>query len=155
MSNNESIGEVNYMTQTLGANEIDIELDRVRLLHETQQLRHFASRNITWELLLVIYELEGIGDYGINDYIDKLQTMKTTRLTIQNFVKDRINEGSLIVTSSNKKSRKTLLLSQKLRDELEEYFQWTTRINNSGISTIRKEKVNRPNLNGALQDERI
>jgi hypothetical protein len=153
MSKNESIVEVFYMTQTLGANEI--ELDRVRLLHETQQLRHFVSRNITWELLLVIYELEGIGDYGINDYIDKLQTMKTTRLTIQNFVKDRINEGSLIVTSSNKKSRKTLLLSQKLRDELEAYFQWTTRINNSGISTIRKEKVNRPNLNGALQDERI
>lgn len=135
------IAEVFYMPQTLGAN--DIELNRVRLLHETQQLRHFVSRSITWELLLVIYELEGIGDYGINDYIDKLQTMKTTRLTIQNFVKDRIHEGSLIVTSSNKRSRKTLILSPKLREELEAYFEWITEINSSVISTIRKETANR------------
>ena len=62
--------------------------------------------------------------------------------------------GLMFAQDINKKSRKTLLLSQKLRDELEEYFQWTTRINNSDRSTIRKEKVNRPNLNGALQDER-
>lgn len=101
-----------------------LELERVRLLQDTQYLRHFASRNATWELLLIIYVLEGNGDYGINDYIDRLKTMRTTRLTIQNFIKDRFQEGSLLVTESNKKSRKTLTLSDKLRKELEDYFEW-------------------------------
>ena len=101
-----------------------IELERVRLLQDTLYLRHFASRNSTWELLLIIYVLEANGDYGINDYIDRLKTLRTTRLTIQNFIKDRLQEGSLIVTESNKKSRKTLALSDKLRNELEDYFAW-------------------------------
>jgi hypothetical protein len=52
--------------------------------------------------------------------------MRTTRLTIQNFIKDRIQEGSLVVTASNKKSRKTLALGEQLKSELEEYFRWIT-----------------------------
>lgn len=100
------------------------ELERVRFLQDTLYLRHFASRSSTWELLLVVCALDGDGDFGINDYIDNLKTMRTTRLTIQNFIKDRIEEGSLVVANSNKKSRKTLQLSSKLRSELEDYFQW-------------------------------
>jgi hypothetical protein len=73
---------------------------------------------------MIIYELEANGDYGINDYIDRLKTLRTARLTIQNFIKDRLQEGSLIVTKSNKKSRKTLALSDELRNELEDYFAW-------------------------------
>lgn len=139
------------MPQMIGAHEV--ELERVRLLHETQYLRHFVSRSITWELLLVIYELEGIGDYGINDYIDQLKTMRTTRLTIQNFIKDRINERSLIVTTSNKKSRKTLLLSQKLRDELEAYFVWMTSIDVSDLPVTAENVIRMPNESGAVRDD--
>ena len=112
----------------------ELELERVRLLHDTAFLRHFVLRSITWELLMVIYHLEGVGSYGINDYIDQLKTMRTTRLTIQNFIKHRIQEGSLIVIESNKKSRKTLALSPGLKQELEQYFSW---LNGQGLSSQR------------------
>jgi hypothetical protein len=112
------------MHMTANRSNHALELERIRFLNGTAFLRHFASRNATWELLWIILELEANGDYGISDYIDRLKTLRTTRLTIQNFIKDRLQEGSLIVTESNKKSRKTLALSEALKIELKDYFSW-------------------------------
>ncbi|MDB2423694.1 hypothetical protein N9X05_17305, partial [Paracoccaceae bacterium] len=65
---------------------------------------------------------EGNTGFGINDYIDKMETRKVTRLTVQRFIKSRIMEGDLIEIKGTKKSRKTLLLSQNLMNTLDVYF---------------------------------
>lgn len=100
------------------------ELKRIRYINGTHILKKFSSNMSHWELLMIIYNLNGNPSYGINDYIDKLQTMRTTRLTLQNFIKDRVNDGSLIVVKSAKKSRKTLSLSALLADELNIFIEW-------------------------------
>lgn len=102
--------------------EVVKELQLFRRGARKRRLTPFFSRASTWELLLVIARLDGNGAYGINDYIDQLETLQATRLTIQSFIKDRISEGSLIVIAGNKRSRKTLKLSQELRKELDEYL---------------------------------
>lgn len=102
--------------------EIAKELQLFRHNARKRLLTPFFSRATTWELLLVIAKLDGNGAYGINDYIDQLETLQTTRLTIQNFIKDRISEGSLVIVKGNKRSRKTLNLSPDLREELDKYF---------------------------------
>ncbi|MDA9822116.1 hypothetical protein N9C56_06290 [Paracoccaceae bacterium] len=75
-----------------------------------------------WELLMIIGQLEGNTGFGINDYIDKMETRKVTRLTVQRFIKSRIMEGDLIEIKGTKKSRKTLVLSQNLMNTLDVYF---------------------------------
>ena len=49
-----------------------------------------------WELLMIIGQLDGNTSFGINDYIDMMQTRKVTRLTVQRFIKSRILAGDLI-----------------------------------------------------------
>lgn len=103
-------------------NKIAEELRFVRRYAKRPLMAPFLSRLTTLELLLVIADLDGNGEYGINDYIDRLETLQTTRLTIQNFIKDRVAEESLIVVEGKKRSRKTLKLSPDLRKELDEYL---------------------------------
>lgn len=98
------------------------ERKRLESVKSSNRLKR-CSTNIThWELLLLIYELDGDPQYGINDYIDALTTLRATRLTIQNFIKDRIEDGDFEVAPSIKRSKKTLVLSDELRVELEKYL---------------------------------
>ena len=71
---------------------------------------------------MIIGQLEGNTGFGINDYIDKMETRKVTRLTVQRFIKSRIMEGDLVEIKGAKKSRKTLVLSQNLMNTLDVYF---------------------------------
>ena len=75
-----------------------------------------------WELLMIIGQLDGNTSFGINDYIDMMQTRKVTRLTVQRFIKSRILAGDLIEVKGAKKSRKTLGLSQSLEEAINLYF---------------------------------
>jgi hypothetical protein len=100
----------------------DVELQRIRATSRSKILRPFFQRVETWELLLIIRDLEGDGSYGIEDYLDRLQTLKFTRITMRNFIKDRIAEASLIAVVGDKKSRKSLILSNELRANLNGYF---------------------------------
>ena len=99
-----------------------VELGRIRVSSKSKILRPFFQRVETWELLLIVYALEGDGTYGIEDYLDRLQTLKFTRITMRNFIKDRIAEGSFFAMQGEKKSRKSLMLSDELRASLEAYF---------------------------------
>ena len=102
---------------------IALELSRVRFIGSSKMLRPFVQRLETWEFLLIVYALSGDGRYGIEDYLDQLQTLKCTRLTMRNFVRDRIAEGALVVVNADKKSRKSLAISEELGRELEESFK--------------------------------
>ena len=75
-----------------------------------------------WELLLTIADLDGNPDFGIWNYIDMLHTRTENPMTMYAFVKIKIEEGSLIKTASEKKSRKSLVLSPKLDLELKAFL---------------------------------
>ena len=98
---------------------IHFEERRLDLIRGSVHLKHFCTNFTHWELLLLIHKLEGDPKYGLNDYIDNLRTLSQTRLTIQTFIKQVINQGLFEVVPSEKRSRKTLVLSQALAEELE------------------------------------
>ena len=98
------------------------ELSRIRLVGSSKLLRPFAQRLESWELLLVVYMLSGDGRYGIEDYLDQLQTLKCTRLTMRKFVRDRVADGAFLIVDADKKSRKALALSEELQREFEDCF---------------------------------
>ena len=98
---------------------IHFEERRLDLIRGSVQLKQFCTNSTHWELLLLIHKLDGDPKYGLNDYIDNLRTLSQTRLTIQTFIKQMINQGLFEVVPSEKKSRKTLVLSQALAEELE------------------------------------
>ena len=109
----------------------DVELERIAQKHHSKFLKYFSSAPAVWEFLLIVYRLDGNPNYGISDYISQLQTSRKTRLTMAQFVKDRIADGHLIVCPSAKKSRKTLTLSDELRKELEDHLTWIAQSNPS------------------------
>lgn len=111
-----------------------MELGRIRETNKSKTLRSFFQRVETWELLLIVYALEGDGAYGIEDYLDRLQTLKFTRLTMRNFIKDRIGEGTFSAVHGEKKSRKSLILSDALRADLEAYFAM--------LETLKQDSTN-------------
>jgi hypothetical protein len=75
-----------------------------------------------WELLLTIADLRGNPDFGIWNYIDMIHTRTESPMTMYAFLKLKIEEGSLVETKSQKKSRKSLMLSSKLDLELKEFL---------------------------------
>ena len=95
---------------------------RIISLDKEASLSAWLEKVCFWELLMIIGQLEGNTGFGINDYIDKMETRKVTRLTVQRFIKSRIMEGDLIEIKGTKKSRKTLVLSQNLMNTLNVYF---------------------------------
>ena len=118
-----------------------VELKRIRYINGTHFLKKFSSNMSHWELLMIIYNLNGNPSYGINDYIDKLLTIRNTRLTLQNFIKDRVSDGSLIVVKSAKKSRKTLFLSALLTDELKNFIEWQLSELHHQTESVRQHKL--------------
>ena len=88
-----------------------------------------------WELLLTIADLEGNPDFGIWNYIDMLHTRTENPMTMYAFVKLKIDEGCLIKTKSEKKSRKSLVLSSVLNLELKQFL-------NSRKQTLLPEVTN-------------
>lgn len=98
---------------------MQLEEQRLNVIQGSIHIKHFCTHLTHWELLILIHKLNGDPKYGLNDYIDRLQTLSQTRLTIQTFIKQAINLGLFEVVPSEKKSRKTLKLSPPLAAELE------------------------------------
>ena len=98
---------------------VQFEDRRLHLIRGTVHVKHFCTNVTHWELLLLLHKLDGDPKYGLNDYIDNLSTLTQTRLTIQTFIKQTIKQGLFEVVPSEKKSRKTLVLSSALTEELE------------------------------------
>ena len=88
-----------------------------------------------WELLLTIADLDGNPDFGIWNYIDMLHTRTENPMNMYAFLKLKIEEGSLIKTKSEKKSRKSLVLSSVLNLELKQFL-------NSRKQTLLPEVTN-------------
>ena len=90
---------------------------------DTKSILFPFMKNISrWELLLTIAQLDGNPDYGIWNYIDMLNTKTENPMTLYAFLKLKIEEGSLVKTKSEKKSRKSLILSEELNLELERFM---------------------------------
>tara|TARA_B100000780_G_C20885299_1_gene352269 strand:- start:110 stop:484 length:375 start_codon:yes stop_codon:yes gene_type:complete len=95
---------------------------RIISLDKACILSVWHEKTCFWELLLIIGELDGDPKFGINDYIDLMETRKVTRLTVQRFLTSRILAGDVLETRGAKKSRKTLVLSQNVFNSLDIYF---------------------------------
>lgn len=99
------------------------ELLILRAVDTKSILFPFMKSLSKWELLLTIAELDGNPDFGIWNYIDMLHTRTENPMTMYSFVKLKIEEGSLIITKSEKKSRKSLILNPELARELNEFLE--------------------------------
>lgn len=61
-------------------------------------------------------------EIGIWNYIDMLTTRTESPMTIYTFIRDRIDDGSLVLLPGRKKSRKVLALSPHLEAALNEFL---------------------------------
>ncbi|WP_445810450.1 hypothetical protein [Yoonia sp.] len=102
---------------------IEKELERLRYLAATKSLKVFIKYPEYWELMLLIAINENNQEIGIEDYLDNIATMQVNRVTVRNFIKDRVAEGTIISRQGEKKSRRMLTLSDKVTEELKDYFQ--------------------------------
>ena len=102
--------------------DLRAEIMRARRGFSHPVLRPFLSNITFWELLLIIAELKGDRGYGITDYIEMVETRQCSHLTISNFIRSRIADGSFQVIGGEKKSRKTLILSDMLANALTRFL---------------------------------
>lgn len=101
---------------------VDLELEVLENLPAKSALADFSKSIVKWELLLLVAKLDGNTEYGIWNYIDSLKTRTENSMTIYTFIKSRIENGSFVVVPGEKKSRKTLVLSEALHDELMQFL---------------------------------
>lgn len=94
------------------------ELIVLRRIDTKSALFPFMKSLSKWELLLAIAELDGNPNYGIWNYIDMLHTRTENSMTMYTFIKTKIDEGCLLITTSEKKSRRSLILNPELAKEL-------------------------------------
>jgi hypothetical protein len=102
---------------------LEKELKIVRSITLKERLSKFYKTQTRWELLLLVKSLQDTEDVGIWSYIELLQTRTESHMTIYQFIKDRIADGSFVVVESGKKSRKVVKLSKELDDELTEHLR--------------------------------
>jgi hypothetical protein len=98
------------------------ELLVLRAINTRSILFSFMKNMSKWELLLTIADLDGSPEYGIWNYIEMINTKTENPMTLYAFLKLKIDEGSLLITKSEKKSRKSLILSEELRMELNKFM---------------------------------
>jgi hypothetical protein len=98
------------------------ELLILRAVNTKSTLFSFMKTMSKWELLLTIADLNGSPEYGIWNYIEMVNTKTENPMTLYAFLKQKIEEGSLIITKSEKKSRKSLILSEELQLELTKFM---------------------------------
>lgn len=101
------------------------ELEVTRSVKPRDALSRFFRTQTRWELLLMIAANNGAEEIGIWSYIDRLTTRTESPMTIYAFIRDRLDEGSLILHPGTKKSRKVLNLAPGLYAALQQFL--TTR----------------------------
>ncbi len=101
---------------------IEYELRITRSITQRDRLARFFRSQSRWELLLLVANRNEDDEIGIWNYIDMLATRTESQMTIYNFIKDRIDDGSFILVSGRKKSRKVIALSVDLRVALDQYL---------------------------------
>lgn len=98
------------------------ELEMTRAVKPRDALSRFFRTQTRWELLLMIAANNGAEEIGIWSYIDRLSTRTESPMTIYAFIRDRIDDGSLILNPGAKKSRKVLNLAPSLYAALQQFL---------------------------------
>lgn len=98
------------------------ELEITRSVRQRDPLARFFRSQSRWELLLLIAANGRSDEIGIWNYIDMLTTRTESPMTIYTFIRDRIDDGSLVLLQGRKKSRKVLALSPHLEAALNEFL---------------------------------
>lgn len=98
------------------------ELEATRSIRNNSPLARFFKTQWRWELLLLIATNQDRGDIGIWSYIDMLSTRTESLTTVYNFIKDRVDDGSLLLTEGRKKSMKLLSLAPHIEIALNEFL---------------------------------
>lgn len=102
---------------------VEQELRITRSVRQKDKLFRFFRSQTRWELLLLVAVNKGNEEIGIWNYIDMLATRSESQMTIYNFIKDRIEDGSFVLLPSLKKSRKALGLSAELEIALNTHLE--------------------------------
>ena len=98
------------------------ELEVTRSVKPRDPLSRFFRSQTRWELLLMIAANNGAEEIGIWNYIDQLTTRTESPMTIYAFIRDRIEDGSLVLQPGSKKSRKVLTLAPALDASLRRFL---------------------------------
>lgn len=138
----EICGRTNYMQNIKEL--LNQEKRKIEFIQVSKRLKRFCTHITYWELLLLLHENSGDPELGINDYIDTLQSTRLTRLTISNFIKDRISDGDLLIRPAVKKSKKALALSHELEAELKQLMMMNLpSAHRPSLENFEERQVNR------------
>lgn len=102
---------------------VEKELNDTRSVKPKDKLSRFFRSQTRWELLLLVAANKGNEEIGIWNYIDMLATRTESQMTVYNFIKDRIEDGSFVLLPSLKKSRKALGLSPEIEAALNAFLE--------------------------------
>lgn len=98
------------------------ELETTRSIKPKDPLSRFFRSQSRWELLLLIATNSKSEEIGMWNYIDMITTRTESPMTIYNFIRDRIEDKSLMLLPCRKKSRKVLALSPHLEAALNDFL---------------------------------
>lgn len=98
------------------------ELAATRSIRQKDLLSRFFRTQSRWELLLMIATNRETEETGIWSYIEMMETRTESPMTIYHFIRDRIDDGSFLLMSGQKKSRKILALSPQLEAALTDFL---------------------------------
>lgn len=98
------------------------ELETTRSVKQKDPLSRFFRSQSRWELLLLIATNSKSEEIGMWNYIDMITTRTESPMTIYNFIRDRIEDKSLMLLPGRKKSRKVLALSPHLEAALNDFL---------------------------------
>lgn len=98
-----------------------VELERIARLSDYPLLKKFMFDISKWELLLhVCVNFKSGNSVGITEYYDLLQNRTKSRLTLTNFLRDRVVDGTFDVLIRD--GRKNLAPSQDILAELSRFL---------------------------------
>jgi hypothetical protein len=88
-----------------------------------RKLKYLAkfNRDIKMELLFLILLNEHDEEWGIAQYITTLRTSPQSDSSMRDFIAQLIEDQAVLVVGTSKQSRKHLILSDQLREEVQAY----------------------------------
>lgn len=103
---------------------VKVFLSETRHRKTLKNMRAYLRHPDYWEVLLLIIKYDGNKEFGIGNYIDQIENRTLSQLTIANFLRDEIANGNLEIIEGDKKSRKTLYISNTLLREFLDHLSF-------------------------------
>lgn len=89
---------------------------------QTGAMKRFDN-DLKLEMLLLISLHENDEEWGIADYINCISASPQSNSSMHGFIRDLLEDDILVATETSKKSRKHLMMSERLRKEVNAYFK--------------------------------